>query len=59
MTGEGRTGEERTGHETPKTRKQLGFDVLVNSLVKIFKNPDNLKLFFDFDTLFFNSFDFV
>ena len=53
MTGEGRTGEERTGQENPKTKKQLGLDVLVNSLVKIFKNPDNCKLFFDFDTLFF------
>ena len=59
MTGEGRTGEERTGQENPKTKKQLGLDVLVTCLVKIFKNPDNCKLFFDFDALFYNSFDFV
>ena len=36
ITGEGRTEEERTGQDNPRTRKQLGFDVLVLSLVKIF-----------------------
>ena len=56
MTGQEKRGQVST---TQTIRNQLGFDVLVISLVKIFKTPDNFKLFFYFDTLFFNSFDFV